>query len=74
MGQLGRPVVQEMKNLATGEYDIEGVYKTHIIPAPMMLDGKPLPPVRAIGCGGYHSLISFSATGDLYTCGTLLWV
>ena len=71
MGQLGRTVVQEIKNVETGEYDVNRVFLEHLTPAPMMLNGKPLPSTRAIGCGGYHTLVSLSSTGDLYTCGKL---
>lgn len=68
MGQLGRPVEKEMKD-ANGEYKVAMVYKQHLQPGLVALGKEPLPPVKSIGCGSYHSLLALGTNGYLYTCG-----
>ncbi|KAK1935731.1 hypothetical protein P3T76_010426 [Phytophthora citrophthora] len=34
-----------------------------------MLGKDPLPVMKSIGCGSFHSLFALSANGYLYTCG-----
>ncbi|CEG47261.1 FOG: RCC1 domain [Plasmopara halstedii] len=68
MGQLGREVDAEMKD-AKGDYKVDMVYRDHLQPKPVMLGKDPLPVVKAIGCGSYHSLFAVSANGYLYSCG-----
>lgn len=68
MGQLGRAVDAAMKD-AKDEYRVDMVYREHLQPARMTLGRDVLPPVKAIGCGSYHSLIVLSVNGYLYTCG-----
>lgn len=68
MGQLGRKVDQEMKD-AGGEYKVDVVFQQHLQPALVTLGQDSLPPVKAIGCGSYHSLFALGASGYLYTCG-----
>uniref|UniRef100_K3WZG0 RCC1-like domain-containing protein n=1 Tax=Globisporangium ultimum (strain ATCC 200006 / CBS 805.95 / DAOM BR144) TaxID=431595 RepID=K3WZG0_GLOUD len=69
MGQLGREVNAEMKDATTGDYLVDMVFHDHLTPARMMLGKEPLPAVKAIGCGSYHSLVALAANGYLYTTG-----
>ncbi|ETI36877.1 hypothetical protein F441_16983 [Phytophthora nicotianae CJ01A1] len=68
MGQLGRIVDDKMKD-SKGDYKVDMVYTEHLQPKPVMLGNNPLPAVKAIGCGSYHSLFSLSSNGYLYSCG-----
>ncbi|KAG3119350.1 hypothetical protein PI124_g2498 [Phytophthora idaei] len=68
MGQLGRKVDAEMKD-PKGDYRVDMVYTEHLQPKPVTLGNGPLPVVKAIGCGSYHSMFSLSSNGYLYTCG-----
>ncbi|KAL4161415.1 hypothetical protein PRNP1_001969 [Phytophthora ramorum] len=68
MGQLGRKVDAEMKD-SKGDYKVEMVFREHLAPKPVMLGKDPLPVVKAIGCGSFHSLFATSSNGYLYSCG-----
>ncbi|CAI5731448.1 unnamed protein product [Hyaloperonospora brassicae] len=68
IGELGREVDAEMKD-SKGEYRVDMVYSTHLQPARVMLEKNPLPPVKDIGCGSYHSIFALASPGHLYTCG-----
>ncbi|EEY53266.1 regulator of chromosome condensation (RCC1)-like protein [Phytophthora infestans T30-4] len=68
MGQLGRTVDDQMKDFK-GDYKVDMVYNDHLQPKPVTLGNDPLPVVKAIGCGSYHSLFALSSNGYLYTCG-----
>ena len=58
-----------MKIVATGEYRVNEIHAQHLTPFEMKLMGKPLPEAKSIGCGAYHSLVSLTSLGTLYTCG-----
>jgi len=45
------------------------VYEQHLQPKLVTLGKDPLPVVKAIGCGSFHSLFAMGANGYLYTCG-----
>ncbi|CAH0480422.1 unnamed protein product [Peronospora belbahrii] len=68
MGQLGRKVDAEMKD-AKEDYKVDMVYSEHLQPKLVTLGKDPLPVVKSIGCGSYHSLFALSSNGYLYTCG-----
>ncbi|GMF13870.1 unnamed protein product [Phytophthora lilii] len=68
MGQLGRKVDAEMKD-SNGDYRVELVYTEHLQPKLVTLGKDPLPVVKSIGCGSFHSLFALSSNGYLYTCG-----
>ncbi|DBA03336.1 TPA: hypothetical protein N0F65_004613 [Lagenidium giganteum] len=68
MGQLGRKVITEMKD-DKDQYKTELVFQQHLMPGLVTLGSDVLPPVKAIGCGSYHSLFALSSNGYLYTCG-----
>ncbi|KAL3666092.1 hypothetical protein V7S43_008883 [Phytophthora oleae] len=68
MGQLGRKVDAEMKD-SKGDYKVDMVYTEHLQPKPVMLGKDPLPVVKDIGCGSFHSLFALSSNGYVYTCG-----
>jgi regulator of chromosome condensation len=68
MGQLGRKVIKDLKN-TDGNYFVENVFREHLTPSLMTLDSEELPPVKAIGCGSYHTLLALSSNGYLYACG-----
>lgn len=61
-------MTKEIKNVASGEYLCDIAFAEHLTPKAMVLNDKKLPPVQAIGCGGYHSLVAL-ADGRLYTTG-----
>lgn len=66
-GQLGRPLAAPLQ--ASQSYNEETVYAQQLTPGEMVLMGKKLPVAKAIGCGAYHSLVSLTSVGTLYTCG-----
>ena len=70
MGQLARPVCRETKDSKSGQYYVEEVHRTHLTPALLELNDKPIAlNAKAIGCGSYHTLVSLGESGDLYTSG-----
>ncbi|TMW65848.1 hypothetical protein Poli38472_003613 [Pythium oligandrum] len=68
MGQLGRKVNAQMKN-DKDEYEVDMVFREHLTPGRVTLGTDELPPVKDIGCGSYHMLVTLAANGYLYTCG-----
>lgn len=69
MGQLGRKVNPEMKDAVSDEYNVTMVFREHLTPGRVTLGTEELPPVKSIGCGSYHTLVSLSENGALYTTG-----
>ncbi|KAH9102131.1 hypothetical protein AeMF1_021267 [Aphanomyces euteiches] len=67
MGNLGRPVASEIRD-AAGEYNVPLVYKDHLTPQVIKLNGKPFG-CKAFGAGSYHSLFVHNESGGIYTCG-----
>jgi regulator of chromosome condensation len=68
MGQLARPVDAQIRD-DKDEYKVDMVHREHLAAKRVALGSEELPPVKAIGCGSYHTLVVLSANGYLYSCG-----
>ncbi|KAF0688375.1 Aste57867_19995 [Aphanomyces stellatus] len=67
MGNLGRPASNDIRD-AAGEYDVPLVFREHLTPQIIKLNGKPFG-CKALGAGSYHSLFVHNESGGIYTCG-----
>jgi regulator of chromosome condensation len=71
VGELGRKSC-EMKNVETGVYDTEGVFREHLQPRqPVLSDGSAVRGIKVMGAGANHLMLAFGGrmTQNVYSAG-----